>query len=532
MSKNWYLSLDGRQLGPLPSEQVQRMAQRGQIKPETPLRPETQEEWLPAKTWPQLFSGSSAGPPADSAPAKRVVPKAKAISTTPPPVVTPATGTIPRGAPVEKAVVPVGAPVAPVGIPAGTVAPRPTVTATSPVVAPLGPVIVTDAPVSRGKGNASAAHEDAPPSSLKKKNRTPVMILGGLVLVVALAGGLLVAFNPFGGGEEKQAVAPNAIPLAVAAKGPEADPQGLVEEEPPATELAANEPAAVAHVEGENARSASQPKVSKLAAELQKKVKGWKSAAAGYQVRSVMSYRVTDVWLEKGEAGNPLVFVQVAVTNLGQAPLAYRGWNGLAAKDTSAILLDDEGAALALAPADEFAAERLKSVSIQPKESVTDTLVFAAPQGEIEKLRLILPQVTVNNLGAGVFALEIPAAMVSQERPTGNAEKQAGGLLAGKAGAPPREENEFERERRRLAESLGGDKEEMAKEPKANEPKAKEPKAAMKEEPDAEGPAGKKPAEPNTDKEAKPGEPNLKALIDTRATKPGEQPQPEGKSPE
>jgi hypothetical protein len=447
MSKQWYLSLDGRQLGPLPSEQVQRMAERGQIKPETLLRPETQEEWLPAQTWPQLFASGGTSPASPSAPVKRVVPKAKAIADTPAPVVKPAAGTIPRGAAVGTAVVPVGAPVTPANIPVGTPVGAALAAPLAAPISALGPVIVTDAPASRF--NAGEGDE---PGARKKKNRTPVMVLGGAAVLVALAGGLLVAFNPFLGGEEKP-VTQAATPLAVAAKGPEANPETMSEVEPPA-EVAAPTKAS-AKAEGESA-TPEETASNKFAKELQRQVRNWNSAAAAYQIRSVVGYRVSSVWLEKGSDGKPLIFVQVALTNLGQAPLVYRGWNGLAAKENSAVLLDDEGAALALAPAKESAADRLKSVSVPPKESVTDTLVFAAPAGEIEKLRLMMPHATISGLRSGVFALEIPAAMVSKERPAASAASPGEGLLAGKAGATSRQESELERERRKLAESLGG----------------------------------------------------------------------------
>jgi hypothetical protein len=134
------------------------------------------------------------------------------------------------------------------------------------------------------------------------------------------------------------------------------------------------------------------------------------------------------------------IVCQVEISNTGATPLKYEGWNGAA---SSAALLDESLAPLALAPASETpGVERLAAVFIPPGGSAIDTLVFRAPAKSVQTFHLALPQEAISTRADGYFGLLIPPEKLF-EAPAASSAALAGGEVAGKpagrkgSSAPP-----------------------------------------------------------------------------------------------
>jgi hypothetical protein len=101
------------------------------------------------------------------------------------------------------------------------------------------------------------------------------------------------------------------------------------------------------------------------------------------------------------------VFVEVKITNGGPVPKKYASWNG--AKPTDAVLADHANRLLAPVSASATPeVARHDVVQISPGQTVTDVLVFAAPSGPIESLKLALAKTAISDITKGHWAFEIP----------------------------------------------------------------------------------------------------------------------------
>ncbi|HZN32224.1 MAG TPA: hypothetical protein VFB80_00345, partial [Pirellulaceae bacterium] len=128
------------------------------------------------------------------------------------------------------------------------------------------------------------------------------------------------------------------------------------------------------------------------------------------------------------------VFVELRVTNGDTVPHSYASWNSLAG--TSAILADGNGQPLEFVPpAATPGVTRHNLVELAPGQTVTDVLVFAAPQGPPGKLKLALANTAllgnVKSSGSTHLGLEIPPDYLL------NPPETTVGIEAGAAPAPP-----------------------------------------------------------------------------------------------
>ncbi|MEQ8791375.1 MAG: DUF4339 domain-containing protein [Pirellulaceae bacterium] len=118
---------------------------------------------------------------------------------------------------------------------------------------------------------------------------------------------------------------------------------------------------------------------------------------------------------DDGPAGEPtLLLVELRVTNLSpQAALHYDGLNGFAKDEAAALLVDDLGKRfLPLPPSEATALRRVTDFEIAPGHTLTDVLVFPAPEAGFEYLRLALPNASIGRSGGTGF--EIRREMVDQ----------------------------------------------------------------------------------------------------------------------
>lgn len=148
--------------------------------------------------------------------------------------------------------------------------------------------------------------------------------------------------------------------------------------------------------------------------------------------------------------GPRVVCVEVRVTNPEQsgAPLNYLSWNQTPAKAGSppVVLVDSDKHPLPLVPKARFSdpARRDAPLRLAPGQGVTDLLVFEAPAGEFEHLRLAL-RLSAMGQGDRYLGFEVPREMVAESRPEelvesapsrGGAAAAGGAARAGVAGRP------------------------------------------------------------------------------------------------
>jgi hypothetical protein len=108
--------------------------------------------------------------------------------------------------------------------------------------------------------------------------------------------------------------------------------------------------------------------------------------------------------------------IKLRISNAGAGQLIqYAGWSHPSAQPESAVLsLRDAGGKsypLRLFPSDRVVAGQVTNASIPPTKWVDDVLVFDAPPGRVEYLRLELPAESVGSKGS--FRLQIPGRLIA-----------------------------------------------------------------------------------------------------------------------
>ena len=121
------------------------------------------------------------------------------------------------------------------------------------------------------------------------------------------------------------------------------------------------------------------------------------------------------------------VFVEVRVANAAPVARRYKSWNAAAA--TAAVLAGDDSQVLAPVPPSATAGvQRLASEQrIPPGQSVFDVLVFEAPPGPFESLKLALAKESLADGAKGHFAIEVPLEALFRKRPPVAESGAAGG---------------------------------------------------------------------------------------------------------
>jgi hypothetical protein len=108
--------------------------------------------------------------------------------------------------------------------------------------------------------------------------------------------------------------------------------------------------------------------------------------------------------------------IKLRISNAGAGQLIqYAGWSHPSAQPEHAVLSlwDARGKSypLRLFPSDRVVAGQVTNASIPPTKWVDDVLVFDAPPGRVEFLRLELPAESVGSKGS--FRLQIPGRMIA-----------------------------------------------------------------------------------------------------------------------
>jgi hypothetical protein len=100
--------------------------------------------------------------------------------------------------------------------------------------------------------------------------------------------------------------------------------------------------------------------------------------------------------------GEPLLFLQLRITNHGNSPMNYRSWRGRTASGDEVVarVIDDRGATLhrIIHRDDNLPKDAVRQATLGPGKSVEDVLVYAPPVVGFKRLDLYLPG---QNIGAG-----------------------------------------------------------------------------------------------------------------------------------
>jgi hypothetical protein len=124
------------------------------------------------------------------------------------------------------------------------------------------------------------------------------------------------------------------------------------------------------------------------------------------------------------------VFVELQIKNTSDKVQEYAGWN---AEATAALLVDDEGDTLDLAPkASTPGAVRKAATAIKPGEAIPDTLVFTMNEPDDSEFRLVLPGKALSKLSKANMGVAISTESLGGATSVAN----GGGGPAGAAGAP------------------------------------------------------------------------------------------------
>jgi hypothetical protein len=306
----------------------------------------------------------------------------------------------------------------------------------------------------------------APEPIEPKKNSNTLLvagILGGACLLVAVIGVGVVVWKLSQAAKSAEGQIAGALEgdMATAveqlAAELESNPPGGLKPEglaPIADEMQkalAGVPGAAPGVVPVSAQRSASPASTAAAAKLIGSLQSWTDVS---QLRAIalnnIKLQVESVWLATDEAGTRIepavttsgstatgtapakyVFVELQLLNTAPVPRKYTSWN--ATGGTTAVLADQAGTPLVFVPpATTPAVNRLNTADIPAGQTISDVLVFSAPQGPIEKLKLAVAKSALagNAKTRGThFALEIPLEVLLR--------KQAGTAVAAGAAAAP-----------------------------------------------------------------------------------------------
>lgn len=438
VKNQWYCGVERQQYGPYTWEQMRAMADEGRLIADSYVRREVDQQWLTASQVPGLLKKKAKPAPGANGSAQVAAAAAKQAGNSPtsamadppaePPVVAPpgsdgsAGGNAVKVRPVQPAAATMVR-----GIPVGS------------AIAPAVSVAVQPA-AAAAKAKWKTDEEDEPQP--QQSNTLLIAgVLAGVVIFVGLAGVGLVVWKRGRDRARQQAEAQAAVEKAAAelvaalpATVGETNPLTAAESNP-AAPAAPQSPASIPPVEAAPAAAAAASNAARpadaAAARLIGKLSGWIDVTRTGGIKLLDVRLVIDsAWLAADEAGTRVepdtnaasakyVFVAVKLTNTAKALRSYTSWNATAG--TSVVLADGSGRPLALIPAHATpAASRLAQVDIPPGQILTDTLVFEAPSGSVEKLRLALAKAAIagNAKTRGThFAFEIPREVLLRGAP-------------------------------------------------------------------------------------------------------------------
>lgn len=428
MAALWYCKIGDRQYGPLEADQLGTMAQKGKLTPHSLVRRGEDGRWVAASQVQGLrFSGSSLQ-----------LPKAKPLPPTPPPK--------PPTAP----------PVASI-----------------PVATAVAPAAATPVPAAAQPAAPAYDSADLVDDQEKRLSKSAVvLIVAGFACVLLVTVGVVVGMQFFGDDSKDE---------AVASSGEDDKGERTQEDDPElvSLETAADDPS-------------TKPAVDKVPAKPKDPLRGYKvlkwAEWRGVRLPGVAAITLTAVGLDENSLaatgaasgvdevlneqalgldpskrpntniGRPTreddladaaadqpdrVFIRVQVTNLAPDSMTYVSFNGADA----AVLADSNGdLCRLLPPAETPEATRIDTQVLPPGESVSDLLIFEAPKGEFESLRVLVPLTAVgkaNYLGFTITAEQLGFADPAPEPASDadDADDVAAKKPSGGTGAPMREKD-------------------------------------------------------------------------------------------
>ncbi len=399
MTAHWYCLINDREHGPFTSQQIQRLAEKGKLKPEHSVRPETDSHWTPALAIPGLFPDSEADttPPVAKAAPPKVARKASAKQPPSPP-----SAEVPRAIPVADApsVMPVAKPVAK---PVATPVAKPVATPIATPVGGAGPpsdvsgvATPPPAPTMRPRDRGKYAKRG------RRKSQQLYIVVGALIGLTLILGGVAMIVIMKGPPRDKVDVPVTSIAPSVnedvGAGSAESDPYA-------GTTPSQDAPAA-------KRSTVSFPTLGR-----------WLDASRQKGgLRGVAKLGVSDAWMEKTAADVRVLNIDVKITNLApDKSLNFRGWSGggTSAVDTRALLADDQGGLLKQLPAQEGATVR----RIKSDQSHTARLRFSLADSTSSSFRLALPYAAIGHTGH--LGFEIPILMIQTHPPGDDAPDDA-----------------------------------------------------------------------------------------------------------
>ena len=530
MEQPWYCRVGDEQRGPFTFQQLKRAAARGELKLTSLVRRADIASWTEAGQIPDLWPRAAAIPPEDPPVGAPVVPL-RAVG--------PAS---PQSVPVRPLATPPQPPPPPVfAAPLTAPATRPHPVAPH-AAAPATPAGATAKPLS--------------PAERRQQARRKMLLLvggsaGALVLVVLV----VLVVNSMTGSKEQAAV---STPAATAAMPLATDIPDTPAGSPPAAAAAAAAPppapmtAAAAVAPGGGAppaaavpaASAASPEAAAIK-QIVQSTRPWRNiqSSPGVSSRSAR-LQIVGVWFAPrkpkqpadagaaaadapaegvAEAAAPtlpatataepkVICVELRVSNLDRndAPLTFSSWNMPPGKpgQPAAVCVDSQDQPLAMVPADAYPdpLRQTKPLRIAPKQAASDLLVFEAPTGDFEDLRLGL-RATAINAGEIYLGFRIPKESILAEKPVelaggaapaptadaraavGDATDDMPAQPSAAAAAPMPREETIDDLRRQIAETAKARKEEKDAEYKKQDAEREQ---EMKKEMEQEAAKGKK----------------------------------------
>ncbi len=412
MTAHWYCLINDREHGPFTSQQIQRLAEKGKLKPQHSVRPETDSHWTPALAIPGLFPDSEADttpPVAKAAPPK--VARKPAVDSRGKQPPSPPSAEVPRAIPVADApsVMPVAKPVAtPVAKPVATPVAKPVATPIATPVGGAGPPFDVSGVATPPPAPTMRSHDRGEYAKRgRRKSQQLYIVVGALIGLTLILGGVAMIVIMKGPPRDKVDVPVTSIAPSVneggGAGSAESDPYAGTT---PSQDASAAKPSVVSFPTLGRWLDASRQKGG---------------------LRDVAKLGVSDAWMEKTAADVRVLNIAVKITNLASdKSLNFRGWSGggTSAVDTRALLADDQGSLLKQLPVEDGATRKVATVRrIKSDQSHTARLRFSLADSTSSSFRLALPYAAIGHTGHMGF--EIPILMIQTHPPGDDAPDDA-----------------------------------------------------------------------------------------------------------
>ncbi len=156
----------------------------------------------------------------------------------------------------------------------------------------------------------------------------------------------------------------------------------------------------------------SQPNRKDAAQAVLASVDKWRDAtrSRGVGPRGVFLVNVENAWTDLAD-DKPVLCVEISVVNTSQdTALNYTSSN----LGEHAVLVGEDDSALEQLPLSVLPQDRRQTATIRPGETFKDVLVFAAPTGDYDVLKLALPLASLGRTGH--YGFDLPKVMIGAQR--------------------------------------------------------------------------------------------------------------------